>query len=133
MCTGGKKKKTEEGPSVKVLQGDEICSFDFSGSRSPHNTRTIMVTTLIFHDLPPVVGSGALLAPHSFYPDSQKKQRHYIGTELWSVRHSAQEHSCRKQEPLSLPLVHEEGSDGTGQLRRCGSFLSCLLLGTIAL
>lgn len=125
-------KKTEGGPSVEMLQGDEICSFVFSGSRSSHNTGTMVVTTLIFHDLPPLAGSGALPAPHSFHPGSQKKERRCIGTGLWSVRHSAQEYSCRKQEPLSLPLVHGEGSDGMGQLYTCGVFLSYLLLGTIA-
>jgi len=126
-------KNTEEGPTVMVLQGDEICSFAFSGSRSPHNTGTIMVTTLIFHALPPVAGSGALPAPHSIHPGSQRKERHCTGTGLWSVRYSAQELSCHKQEPLSLLLVHGEGSEGMGQLHRYGGFLSYLLLGTIAL
>lgn len=126
-------RKTEEGPSVKVLQGDEIGSFVFSGSRSSHNTRTIMVTTLIFRDLPPVAGCEAFTAPHSFHTSSQKKERHYIGTGLWLGRHRAQEYSCRKQESLSLPLVHGEGSDSTGRLHRHGGFLRYLLLGTIAL
>lgn len=68
--------KKTEGPSVEVLQGDKICSFVFSGSRSPHNTRTVTVTTLIFQDLSPVAGSGALLVPHNFHRGSQKKERH---------------------------------------------------------